>query len=503
MALYQNEATRDQALALARRFEFRKNPSHVLDRLYKDDAYAAGADLLKIDRAYFKIGEHIPAVGQVLGERTRSTFIEQDMNLMDRESRSAKQAGAEYQLFVESGKGMASLLSSAVNAKASYDQALTDAGIPLLREKVAAGVEGAKEELNKALQSVQNQFAPALAKGMQQLEQGLMANRTRLEFLPAVARSVETRAYGRELYNTEREALFSVKQWLRTFSSQDQHAMVESVSRYNELYAVSEVKAKAAEDKHLGLEQSKQKLNETRVTKAEYELNVGRAVAEGQSRFAALPEDQQTPQAAARIANQLTKEGYTRPPTKLVMEGAKDPNKPQTEVSVNLEKLSPQQAGQFSMLLLASQEIKQFRSAILDADGNVNRKTLFETATSLPFSAGRDAKALIFDAIEAKLRLESGAAVPEKEVERIAVRFYPSLKDNDATIRNKIDRLEQYLDTAVDVADPKRELRNRITSRKAQPQKTLEQRMQELKINPNMSPEEKAKAFEQLYKENY
>lgn len=63
----------------------------------------------------------------------------------------------------------------------------------------------------------------------------------------------------------------------------------------------------------------------------------------------------------------------------------------------------------------------------------------------LPRTKGRQASTLILNSIEAKLRAESGAAVPESEVKRIAKRFIPQTADSEDTIIMKLTNLESYL----------------------------------------------------------
>jgi hypothetical protein len=62
-----------------------------------------------------------------------------------------------------------------------------------------------------------------------------------------------------------------------------------------------------------------------------------------------------------------------------------------------------------------------------------------------PGTRGRELRTLLLDAVEAKLRAESGAAVPEPEVKRAAKRFIPSLADSANNVKIKLDNLEAYL----------------------------------------------------------
>jgi len=89
--------------------------------------------------------------------------------------------------------------------------------------------------------------------------------------------------------------------------------------------------------------------------------------------------------------------------------------------------------------------------------GTVDRTNILNMAVPFggtPFSEGRSANALIKDAIEAKLRPESGAAVPETEVVRANERFRPSILDSDETIALKRKLLNNFLTSTIQFVDP-------------------------------------------------
>jgi len=95
-------------------------------------------------------------------------------------------------------------------------------------------------------------------------------------------------------------------------------------------------------------------------------------------------------------------------------------------------------------------DIKEFKTFIFDEDGSVNRVNVANMNIGTPFTKGRTANILLLNAIEAKLRAESGAAVPETEVKRAGKRFRPRLIDLDETIEVKIRMLESFLQGAFD-----------------------------------------------------
>jgi hypothetical protein len=124
---------------------------------------------------------------------------------------------------------------------------------------------------------------------------------------------------------------------------------------------------------------------------------------------------------------------------------------------------SPEQAAKTALAAGALELIPQIRNSIIPG-GEIDRGLVATINANLPFTEGRVVRTRILDAIEAKLRAESGAAVPQSEVERAAIRFMPSTLDKDAGIVDKLDRLEKFLGTTLEKSDP--ELFKRLKAQK-------------------------------------
>lgn len=110
--------------------------------------------------------------------------------------------------------------------------------------------------------------------------------------------------------------------------------------------------------------------------------------------------------------------------------------------------LNPEQAAKTELLNNGIKDVERYRDLVLK-DGKVDRQIILGMATpgmaGVPGTNSRLAYSYIYNAIEAKLRAESGAAVPESEVQRMAKRFVPSPLDNDETIKSKVARLDEFL----------------------------------------------------------
>jgi hypothetical protein len=84
------------------------------------------------------------------------------------------------------------------------------------------------------------------------------------------------------------------------------------------------------------------------------------------------------------------------------------------------------------------ENIKRFQSELFREDGSLNRPLLAGMATGVRDGGWR---ARMRDAIDAQLRAESGAAVPDTEVDRAMERFVPSVTDGPERAKAKLDLL--------------------------------------------------------------
>lgn len=130
--------------------------------------------------------------------------------------------------------------------------------------------------------------------------------------------------------------------------------------------------------------------------------------------------------------------------------------------------LSVEAGGKAAMTKTALQNLPMIDELLYEKneDGTPNREKLNRknVATSrlpipgieiaVPFTEGASLDVLYKDTIEAKIRLESGAAVPDGEVVRANDRFRPSAWDSLDTVNVKRDMLERYFNNAESYYDP-------------------------------------------------
>lgn len=115
-------------------------------------------------------------------------------------------------------------------------------------------------------------------------------------------------------------------------------------------------------------------------------------------------------------------------------------------------KLSAESAGKVALIKQGEMDITRFRDLISEKDskGNVTGyKTSKLAGLGIYGTPGaREEYSTLYNAVNARLRLESGAAVPEAEVKRALKTFAPSATDSDKTIKSKIDRLDEFFGIA-------------------------------------------------------
>ena len=128
--------------------------------------------------------------------------------------------------------------------------------------------------------------------------------------------------------------------------------------------------------------------------------------------------------------------------------------------------MSAETAGKFQMAKTGVTALNAVRSGLFTKSKAgkevLNKKTFRDFTLRTPWSVGRTLRQNMDDALETKLRIESGAAVPDQEVVRMNKRLLPSVFDNEAGIKNKLNRLKSFLDGTVETLDPNKIYGNNV-----------------------------------------
>jgi hypothetical protein len=121
----------------------------------------------------------------------------------------------------------------------------------------------------------------------------------------------------------------------------------------------------------------------------------------------------------------------------------------------------PERAGKQTLIEQAQANITDIKNAVIGPDGTIDRGLVFTMwgdvplmGKGIPGTEGRMTRARMEDASSAKLRLETGAQANEGEITGIIDRFMPSPFDDDATIKDKLTRMETFFNTALSKTNP-------------------------------------------------
>ncbi|TPM41423.1 hypothetical protein [Mesorhizobium sp. B2-3-4] len=116
-------------------------------------------------------------------------------------------------------------------------------------------------------------------------------------------------------------------------------------------------------------------------------------------------------------------------------------------------KPSGTEAGQLAIVTQGQKAVGDIRKIMFNADGSLNKSTLVEASgVNVPFvgktpafsEKARELRTAFYNMANAKLRLESGAAVPESEVQRTADAYLAGIMDTPASAEFKLAAPDQY-----------------------------------------------------------
>jgi hypothetical protein len=134
------------------------------------------------------------------------------------------------------------------------------------------------------------------------------------------------------------------------------------------------------------------------------------------------------------------------------------------------EKRTPEEAGRISGLLQAQEIGAGVREKIIKPDGSVNRALVMTAFGKVPGSQGRTLRNDMGIAVDAVLRARTGAGVNNEELRQVVDQFMPSPLDGDAGIVSKMDRFDQFVNGALDVATLPPRVRKALEGQQRQPQ---------------------------------
>jgi hypothetical protein len=143
--------------------------------------------------------------------------------------------------------------------------------------------------------------------------------------------------------------------------------------------------------------------------------------------------------------------GY--PPTPKEMEDYRRSGASQINIGT-LKPMSGETAGKFAMLNQGARHVLEVEK-LLFPDGEFDRVLAAGAKYGLPGGKAQMVRSAISNAINAKLRAETGAAATESEMNNMLARFEPNpIKDNTESAKKKMRDLWEFLDEAAFYIDP-------------------------------------------------
>jgi hypothetical protein len=118
---------------------------------------------------------------------------------------------------------------------------------------------------------------------------------------------------------------------------------------------------------------------------------------------------------------------------------------------------SAEASAKISLANNAIQHTKTIKGMFINPDGSINTQMILSANAPMGgIGEGRTAKATFLDALDARARAATGAAMPESEIKTYTAMYFPNIMDlqNPGTIRDKLKRLDSFMKDYLGTLDP-------------------------------------------------
>lgn len=176
-------------------------------------------------------------------------------------------------------------------------------------------------------------------------------------------------------------------------------------------------------------------------------------------------------------------------------------------------KLSIADAGRIAMFEVAKTSLKDAQNLLFKEDGSIDRTNVFNSDIPLvpgdsgtPWTEGRELRQHMEYGIQALTRGETGAAMPQSEVDNTRARYFPSFWDSDDQIRTKMLKYRLAVEGTLELVYKGKDGKVRFNTEKADKAEAqftqyLDQRkkswmLKAKELNPNASQEQLLKAWD-------
>ena len=178
--------------------------------------------------------------------------------------------------------------------------------------------------------------------------------------------------------------------------------------------------------------------------------------------------------------------GDTEPPFK-VPSGfmLRDPNDPAQGVKPipggPTDNLTAENAAKTQMLRTAQEAFKGVKDLVFDKKGGLNRINIANAALNTPGTEGRMLKTMMEFGIQGITRAETGAAMPDKELDNTRIRFMPAVGDTVEVANIKLKMFEDFIGGTLRLIDPtgrfnESRFQNELTKRSSRGNKSKDSR---------------------------
>lgn len=103
------------------------------------------------------------------------------------------------------------------------------------------------------------------------------------------------------------------------------------------------------------------------------------------------------------------------------------------------------ESGRLAALDIAKQDVASAKNIIMPG-GKVSRASILAGQTGTPWTEGRRAREAMRRSLDTLAKFKTGAAMNETEAQDYLDTYMPKLQDSDATIADKFQRFEQFID---------------------------------------------------------
>jgi len=147
--------------------------------------------------------------------------------------------------------------------------------------------------------------------------------------------------------------------------------------------------------------------------------------------------------------------GLFKTPNGFMLTDPEDPAKGVTPIPGGpKDTVTGENAGKAQMLRTAQKGAKGIRALVFNEKGEIDKVNLVNASLGTPGTKGRELKQKMEFGIQAITRIETGAAMPDSELDNTRARFMPAPFDSPAIVNLKLDMFDDFIGGTLKLLDP-------------------------------------------------